>query len=196
MSARAETVSAAPWSESALRRRRSLGVAILAGLGAAAALARFELGAHGVIAAAFVAVLVVLSAIDLERRVLPNRIVLPAAAAILAAQVAFFPERATEWVVSGVLAALFFFVPLLFRPGGMGMGDVKLALLMGFALGADVAPAVFIAVLAAAAVAIVLLVRGGTAARERAIPFGPFLAAGALVVLFGGAATRAILGFV
>ena len=63
------------------------------------------------------------------------------------------------------------------------MGDVKLALLLGFALGAAVLPALVVGTLAGGAAGIVLLVRNGSEARRRAIPFGPFLAFGAIAIL-------------
>jgi leader peptidase (prepilin peptidase)/N-methyltransferase len=146
----------------------------------------FGLGGRAFLAAFFVTILVVLSVIDLEERRLPNRIVLPALALVMAANVALSPGRTLEWTAAAAGAAAFFFVPLLVYPAGMGMGDVKLALLLGAMLGKAVLTALFVATLAAAAVAIVLLVVHGPSARKRAIPFGPFLALGAVVALFAG----------
>jgi leader peptidase (prepilin peptidase)/N-methyltransferase len=129
-------------------------------------------------------VLVVLAAIDLERRVIPNRIVLPATGLILATQIALSPDRALEWIAAALGAALFLLLPLLIYPSGMGMGDVKLALLLGAGLGWGVVPALFVGLMAAFVAAVVVLVRGGLAARKTALPFGPFLALGGLVALF------------
>jgi leader peptidase (prepilin peptidase)/N-methyltransferase len=129
-------------------------------------------------------VLVVLAAIDLERRIIPNRIVLPATGLILATQIALSPDGAFEWVAAAVGAALFLLLPLLIYPSGMGMGDVKLALLLGAGLGWAVVPALFVGLMAAFVAAVVVLVRGGLAARKTALPFGPFLAFGGLVALF------------
>jgi leader peptidase (prepilin peptidase) / N-methyltransferase len=154
-----------------------------AGVLAVVAFLKVGIGATGLVAAFFVCVLVVLSAIDLERRVLPNRIVLPATAVVLSSHLAFEPERGPEWVVAPVAASLLLFLPLLVYPEGMGMGDVKLALLLGAGLGYDVFAAVALGVVLALPVAVVLLVRGGLAARKTAIPFGPFLAAGSMLVL-------------
>lgn len=148
-----------------------------------ACLARFGLNGEGAVAAFLAIVLVVISAIDLERRIIPNRIVIPATAIVLVAQTALNPDRALEWAVAAVGAACFFLVPLLIHPTGLGMGDVKLAALLGAGLGAAVVGALVVGILAAAAVALVILVRGGAAARKRAIPFGPFLAFGAVVAL-------------
>jgi len=147
---------------------------------------RFGLTGRAFVAAFFVAVLVVLSVIDLERRILPNVIVLPAAAFVLGAQIALFPDRALEWTVATFGAAAFLFLAVLAYPQGMGMGDVKLALLLGAALGASVSIALLVGMLAALVPAGVLVARHGIAARKMAIPLGPFLALGALVALFGG----------
>ena len=81
----------------------------------------------------FCVVLVVLSAIDLEHRIVPNRIVLPAALVVLVAQTALHPSP--EWTLGALGASGFLFVAALAYPAGMGMGDVKLALLLGAMLG-------------------------------------------------------------
>ncbi|MCW3028910.1 MAG: prepilin peptidase [Solirubrobacterales bacterium] len=138
---------------------------------------------RGVVAAFAAAVLVVLSAIDLERGIIPNRIVLPAAALALTMQVALFPDRAAEWALAGVLGAAVFAVPHLFRRDWIGMGDVKLVLLIGVVLGWSVANAAFIAFLCVFPVALLMLVRNGLGARKSTIPLGPFLSLGALIVL-------------
>jgi leader peptidase (prepilin peptidase)/N-methyltransferase len=130
------------------------------------------------------AVLVVLSAIDLERGIIPNRIVLPSAGIILLAQVALFPGRASEWLLAAILAAFVLMIPQLLNRAWMGMGDVKLALLLGATLGWGVIGAVAVAFMCVFPVALVLLIRNGGGARKRMIPFGPFLSLGALFVLF------------
>ncbi len=132
----------------------------------------------------FCAALVAVSVIDLERRIIPNRIVLPAAAVVLAAQTLLFPSP--EWALAAFGAALFLFLAALAYPAGMGMGDVKLALLLGAMLGRTVPVAMMIAMIAALVPAIVLLIRHGSAARKMGIPFGPFLAFGGIVALFAG----------
>jgi leader peptidase (prepilin peptidase)/N-methyltransferase len=153
----------------------------------AAAFLRFGLSGRAFVAAFVAACLVVLSAIDVERRILPDRIVLPATAIVLAAQIALYPDRALEWVIAPLGASLFLFLALLAYPGGMGMGDVKLALLLGAALGKVVVVGLMIGMLAAMGAALVLFARHGLRARKMAIPFGPFLAFGALLALFFGA---------
>jgi hypothetical protein len=107
-------------------------------LGAAVALlalVRLGVTPHGVLAAGVLAVLAVPAAIDLRWRVLPNRIVLPATAAVLAWQVAFFPDRSAEWLLAAGGAAALLLLPSLVKPGAIGMGDVKLAALLGATLG-------------------------------------------------------------
>jgi leader peptidase (prepilin peptidase) / N-methyltransferase len=161
-------------------------VELATGLLVAACLLRFGFSGRAFIAAVFAATLVVLSAIDAERRILPDLIVLPATVVILVAQIAFFPDRALEWVVASLGAALFLFLALVAYPRGMGMGDVKLALLLGAGLGYAVTVGLMIGMLAALAGSTVLFARHGLRARKMAIPFGPFLAFGALVALFWG----------
>lgn len=163
-------------------RVRPLGSFLAAAL-AAAVLARYGPGTAGLIAALTCAVLVVLSVIDVESRRLPNRIVLPTAALVLVARLLTTPESWATWVGAGAGAFACFFLLALVYPGGMGMGDVKLALLLGVALGSAVVPALMIGTLAAALAGIVLLVREGRAARGRAIPFGPFLSFGAVAAI-------------
>jgi leader peptidase (prepilin peptidase) / N-methyltransferase len=158
-------------------------VAGIGGFIAVALLGRYGFNAQGVMYAFLAVVLVLISAIDIERRIIPNRIVLPAIAIVLGMQLIFYPEHALEWVLAAVGAGLFFLLPLLVYPSGLGLGDVKLAVLLGAALGLDVMGALLIGLLAGAVVAGVILFRGGSSARKTAIPFGPFLAFGALFTL-------------
>jgi leader peptidase (prepilin peptidase)/N-methyltransferase len=134
------------------------------------------------------AVLVVLSAIDIDRHLLPNRIVLPSAAVALAAHIAIAPGQSLEWTLGAVGASAALGLPLLVAPNGMGLGDVKLALLLGAWLGQAVIPALFLAFVASLPLSLYLLARHGSAARKHAFPFGPFLALGAIVVAFAGGA--------
>jgi len=148
----------------------------------------FGLTGDAVVASYFCAVLVALSAIDVERRILPDKIVLPSFLAVLAAQIALHPGQTPEWVLGAFGASLFLFAALLAYPKGMGMGDVKLALLLGAMLGKLVGVGLMVGMLAAMVLAVVLVARHGAAARKMAIPFGPFLAFGAIVALFAGQA--------
>ena len=163
-------------------RGRPLGSVFAAAL-AAAVIARYGAGIEGLIAALTCAVLVVLSLIDVETRRLPNNIVLPTAAVVLGARLLTAPEDWATWLGAGLGAFACFFLLALVYPGGMGMGDVKLALLLGFALGSAVLPALMVGTLAAALAGVVLLVREGRDARRRTIPFGPFLSFGAVAAI-------------
>jgi leader peptidase (prepilin peptidase) / N-methyltransferase len=149
-------------------------------------LLQLGLSARGLIGAGFVATLVVLGAIDLRHRLIPNRIVLPAAAAVLLLQITFYPEHAVEWIAASLGAALFLFIPLVLFPAGIGMGDVKLALLLGAMLGRDVLPALVLGFLSLWPVAIYLFATQGWSARRQTLPLGPSLAFGAIVVLLLG----------
>ncbi len=143
-------------------------------------------GPRGVIGAGFTATLVVLAAIDLRYRILPNRIVLPATAAVLFLQIAFYPESAVEWVACSLGAALFLLLPTLFVSSGIGMGDVKLALLLGAMLGTNVVGALLVGFLTLWPIAIYLFATQGWGARKQALPLGPPLAFGSILVLLLG----------
>ena len=153
---------------------------------AAGCMVRFGTSAETVTAVFFVSVLVLLSAIDIERRILPNVILLPATAVLFVMQVALFPDRAVEFTLSGIGAGLFLLLLVAAYPNGMGMGDVKLALFLGVGLGSSVGFALLAGALTASVVSVGLLIYYGSSARKMAIPFGPFLAFGAIFVLFGG----------
>ncbi|HTS72341.1 MAG TPA: prepilin peptidase [Gaiellaceae bacterium] len=144
----------------------------------------FGLSGEAVVAAFFCAVLVAVTATDLTHRIVPNRIVLPAALIVLLAQTALDPSP--EWAIGALGAAGFLFAAALAYPAGMGMGDVKLALLLGAMLGRLVAVGLMLGMLAALIPSAVLLARHGSAARKMGIPFAPYLAFGAVVALFVG----------
>jgi leader peptidase (prepilin peptidase) / N-methyltransferase len=144
----------------------------------------FGVTLDALLAAFFCAVLVVVSATDLSHRIIPNSVVLPAAAVVLVAQTALHPSP--EWALGALGASGFLLAAALAYPAGMGMGDVKLALLLGAMLGRTVAVALMLGMLLALVPSIVLLARHGSAARKMGIPFGPFLALGAIIALFWG----------
>jgi leader peptidase (prepilin peptidase)/N-methyltransferase len=144
----------------------------------------FGLTAEAALAAFFCLVLVAVSATDLEHRIIPNRIVLPAAAVVLAAQTALRPSP--QWALAALGASGFLLAAALAYPRGMGMGDVKLALLLGAMLGRTVSVALMLGMVAALVPGVVLIARHGRRGRKVAIPFGPFLALGAVVALFAG----------
>jgi len=159
-------------------------VEVVSGLLVAGCVWKFGLRPEALVAAVFCLVLVAISATDIEHGIIPNRIVLPAAAVILAAQTAIHPSP--QWAVGALAAGGFLFAAALMAPGGMGMGDVKLALVLGAMLGVTVSVAMFVGLLAAMVPAIVLFARLGVGARKVKLPFGPFLAIGAVVALFAG----------
>jgi leader peptidase (prepilin peptidase) / N-methyltransferase len=167
-------------------------VELVTGLLVAASVFAFGLTLRAAVAVVFCATLVAISVTDLEHRLIPNRIVLPAAAVVLAAQTAVEPSP--EWALAAVGAAGFLLVAAVAYPGGMGMGDVKLALLLGAALGRTVPVAMMIGMVSALVPSVALLVRHGSAGRKMGIPFGPFLALGGVIALFAGdAIARAYL---
>ncbi|HEX3041537.1 MAG TPA: prepilin peptidase [Solirubrobacterales bacterium] len=134
----------------------------------------------------FTATLLVVTLTDLERRVIPNKILV--VAAVLGAAIATIgdPGGLPERAIAATAAGGIFFLVVLAYPKGMGLGDVKLAALMGFYLGRNVAPALLVALLAGSVVGLAMIARGGAAARKQAIPFGPFLALGGVVGLLAG----------
>jgi leader peptidase (prepilin peptidase)/N-methyltransferase len=151
---------------------------------AVACVAVWGVTAYTALAVFFCAVLVTLSAIDLRRRIVPNRIVIPAAAIVLVAHTAIDPS--VEWALAALGASGFLFAAALAYPKGLGMGDVKLALLLGAMLGAAVSVGLMLGFLAALVPSVVLLARHGSAARKMGVPLVPFLAFGAVVALFAG----------
>ncbi len=134
----------------------------------------------------FCALLVVITLTDLERRIIPNAVLLGGAVLGVAIAAATDPSSLPERAIAAAGAGGFLLVVALAYPRGMGMGDVKLAAVMGLYLGRAVVPALAVAVAAGALVGLVLLAREGSSARKRAVPFGPFLALGGVVGLLAG----------
>jgi len=164
-------------------RRAPIPAGVLAAVAAGLVFAAYPLGADAVIVAFVAVVLVAIAAIDIRSLMIPNRIVLPATAIVLAADMIFIPGRAIEFLLAALLGGFVLLLPNLISSSLMGMGDVKLGLLLGAALGWGVIGALAIAFLATLPFAVAALVRGGLEARKAALPFGPFLAFGAIVVL-------------
>jgi leader peptidase (prepilin peptidase) / N-methyltransferase len=135
---------------------------------------------------AFVSVLVTVTVTDLERRVIPNAILAAGAVAALAIIVPAEPSSLPERAIAALGAGGFLMLGTLRGGEAMGMGDVKLAALMGLYLGAAVVASLAVAFAAGALAGLALLVRHGAAGRKLAIPFGPFLAAGGLFGLWLG----------
>jgi leader peptidase (prepilin peptidase) / N-methyltransferase len=134
----------------------------------------------------FAAVLIAVSEIDLEHRIIPNKLLLPAAVWAVAAGAVVSTGDLPEHLIAGAGAFTFLLVAALIHPKGMGMGDVKLAGVMGLYLGAPVVPAMLIGFLTGSIAGIAMFARYGAAARKMGVPFGPFLAVGAFVALLAG----------
>lgn len=164
---------------------RAVGVAVWVALAVACAVV-FEDTLEAVVNAVGCAVLVAVSVTDLERRIIPNRIIVPALVAALVVQTARDPS--VEWLLGALAAGGFFLVLALVYPAGLGMGDVKLAAFMGAWLGRDVAVALFAGSLLGMVPALVALLRPGGRGRKETLPYGPFLAAGGVIGLFFGEA--------
>jgi Flp pilus assembly protein protease CpaA len=154
-----------------------VGLALVAGC-----LVEFGATLRGFCAAVFCLALVIVTATDLEYRLIPNRVVGPASLIVLVGMT--IAEPSPRWAIAAFGASLFLLVFSLISPQGMGMGDVKLAFLMGAALGPAVAVALVLASLSSLVPSIVILVRHGRAGRKVGFPFGPFLALGSVLTLF------------
>lgn len=157
-----------------------------AGLAVAVVAARH--GTHDLaLGLTLIALLVPIALIDLDHRIIPNRLTALGAVAALAIGAATRPAGVPEQLIAGAAAGGFLLLAALLRPGGMGMGDVKLAGVLGLFLGRDVAVALLVALLAGSALGVAIMARRGTAeGRRTAIPFGPFLALGGVVALLAG----------
>lgn len=134
----------------------------------------------------FVSVLIAITLTDLERRIIPNKILIAGAAAAVAIAAVGDPGSLPERAIAAAAAGGLLFAAALAYPRGMGLGDVKLAATMGLFLGRNVAPAIFVALLAGALAGLGMIALEGPSARKRAIPFGPYLALGGVVGLLAG----------
>jgi leader peptidase (prepilin peptidase)/N-methyltransferase len=153
---------------------------------AATALVLADDPAQLVLGLVFVSTLVAVTLTDLERRIIPNKILLVAAILGVAIAAATDPGSLPERAIAAAAAGGLLFAAALAYPRGMGMGDVKLAAVMGLYLGRSVAPALLIAFATGSLVGLALIARHGAAARKQAVPFGPFLALGGVVALLAG----------
>jgi leader peptidase (prepilin peptidase) / N-methyltransferase len=134
-----------------------------------------------------VTALVPITLIDFDHRIIPNRITGPAAIAAVVAIVALDTDFLPEALIAAVAGGGFFFIAAVLYPRGMGMGDVKLAGMLGLYLGRAVAPAILIALISGVLVGAVIIARkGAKEGRKTAVPFGPFLALGGMIAFFVG----------
>jgi leader peptidase (prepilin peptidase)/N-methyltransferase len=136
------------------------------------------------------AALVLIAMFDIEQRIVPNRIVLPATAMVLLTRTLISPGHVAQYALAALAAATFLAAPRLISRRAVGIGDVKLALLIGATLGWGVATAVALSFVCLFPVAVVMMLRGGLIARQATLPMAPFLAAGALLVMLIPALTR------
>ena len=134
----------------------------------------------------FAAMLIAVSDIDLEHRIVPNRILLPMAVYGIGASALVRTDMLPELLIAGAAAFAFLLLAALIHPAGMGMGDVKLAGVMGLYLGASIAPALLVAFLTGSLVGVGLMLARRGGGRKQGVPFAPFLAIGAVVALFAG----------
>jgi leader peptidase (prepilin peptidase)/N-methyltransferase len=147
-----------------------------------------QIGFHARLAPALLltALIVPASVIDLRHRIIPNAINVPGAAVVYLTAVVTQPDRWAELLIGGLAAAAFLYVAWLVYPAGMGLGDVKMTLMIGLALGRYAGVALFAAFAISLLPSIAVLVLKGPRGRKVAFPFGPFLAAGAMVALLWG----------
>jgi leader peptidase (prepilin peptidase)/N-methyltransferase len=187
----------APSSQSGIEPDRDLrellptgraGVAVaLVGAGlAAASIAEFGVSGRALVGVVLCPVLVLLAAIDVRHRVLPNAIVLPSVLLVGLIVAAADPAGFMEHLYAGLALFGFLFVFAAVFPAGLGMGDAKLGLLLGLALGSRTLSAMLAAFAAAFLAAIWILATQGLSARKQSIPFGPYLALGGILAFFLG----------
>ncbi len=166
--------------------RYPLTEAIVGALFVATVLVYRDDAAEAAIGLVFVTMLAVVTLTDLERRIIPNKVLIAGAVLCLAIAAPTDPDGLPERLIAAAAAGGILFAVVFAYPAGMGLGDVKLAATMGLFLGRAVAPAILIALLAGSIVGVTLIARHGSKARKMAIPFGPFLALGGVVALLAG----------
>jgi leader peptidase (prepilin peptidase)/N-methyltransferase len=136
---------------------------------------------------ALVLLLVPITLIDLDFRIIPNKLSLIGAVAAVALVLATRSDKLAAHLIAGAAAGGFFLITAVIYPAGMGMGDVKLAAVLGLFLGRAVAPAIMAALLTGSLVGVgIIAAKGAKEGRKTGIPFGPWLAFGGLVGLFAG----------
>jgi leader peptidase (prepilin peptidase)/N-methyltransferase len=136
---------------------------------------------------AFVLLLVPVTVIDIDFRIIPNKLMIAGTVASIAILAVTQPDALPEHLIAAAAAGGFLLVAAVVYPAGMGMGDVKLAAVMGLFLGRDVGVAMLVALVAGSVVGVAIMaVKGAQEGRKTAIPFGPFLALGGLVGLLAG----------
>lgn len=161
--------------------------ALTAGLYVAVVAATHDDTLRMVLGLVLVTFLVPIAVIDLDHRRIPNVLTAPAAVLAIVLGAVLDPSFLPEQLIAGAGALLFFYLPALIHQKGMGMGDVKLAGVLGLYLGRAVAPAIMIGLVLGVVVgAAIIAAKGVSAGRRAKVPFGPFLAVGAIVAVFAG----------
>jgi leader peptidase (prepilin peptidase)/N-methyltransferase len=162
-------------------------VELLTGVLMALVVVRFGADADVWLGLAFVLLLVPVTVIDLDFRIIPNKLMIAGTVVALAILAITRPDDLPEHLIAAFAAGGFLLVAAIAYPAGMGMGDVKLAFVMGLFLGRDVGVAMLVALVAGSLVGAAVIARkGAKEGRKTALPFGPFLALGGLVGLFAG----------
>jgi leader peptidase (prepilin peptidase) / N-methyltransferase len=169
-----------------LMRREWAGALALGAALAGVSFVRYGAGAHALVGAIFCPALVLLSAIDLRHRVLPDIIVKPAAGAITVVVAVGERHHLVTHLAVAVAGWAIVLAAALLRPGAMGWGDAKLVFLIGIALGSRTAAVVIYVFLLVVAISLYLLLRHGRGGLKRKIAFGPVLAFAALIAYFTG----------
>jgi len=180
------TLAAAPPAGAAVSNTTWLGAAVAGWLGVMAGLGWFGFGSHGLVVAVLLGSLGALAVIDFRHRLIPDVVVAPAAAAVLALRLALFPGDSLEWVLAAVVTGGLLLAFSLLKRDSVGTGDAKVGFLLGAGLGIDVGFAVLIGVVALWPFAAYLVFSEGVDARKKAIPLTPALAVGALIVALSG----------
>jgi leader peptidase (prepilin peptidase)/N-methyltransferase len=162
-------------------------VEALTGLLCAGVVVRFGADRDAWLGLALVLLLVPITLIDLDHRIIPNRLTLIGAIAAVVLVLVTRSDELAAHLIAGAAAGGFFLLAALLYPAGMGMGDVKLAGVLGLFLGRAIAPAIMAALLAGSIVgAAIIAAKGAKEGRKTGIPFGPWLSLGGLVGLFAG----------
>ena len=157
--------------------------AVTAALWVSVLVAKWDDAAQIALGLVLVTLMVAVVPIDLEHQLILNRMTYPAAALALVIGLTLEPGFVPEQLIAAVAAGGFFLLAALAYPKGMGLGDVKLAAVMGLYLGRAVGPAILVALVAGVLVGVIVIRRHG---RKAGIPFGPFLALGSVIALFAG----------
>jgi leader peptidase (prepilin peptidase) / N-methyltransferase len=168
-------------------RLRGIDQAVLATVLVVAALTVHHTTVQRVLGASLAVVLVIAAATDLKRRKIPNWLTGPAALWALVVGLLLHPSGVPGQAFAGLAAGGFLFIFALIYPKGLGMGDVKLSLVIGLYLSGSAAVAMVVGLVASAVVGLfVIRQRGFKAGRKVGLPLAPFLALGGVVAILAG----------